>query len=193
MKEVSMRFLASTLGICLSIGWLAMPASGGDREQVMLDTFDNNPNARWEFIADSVMGGVSTGQVNFASENGSVFARLTGSVSTENRGGFIQFRRKLSEKLANDTKGVRLIVRGNDQQYFVHIRTGGTVLPWQYYQGNFDATRRWTEVRLPFSAFNASGRMVRSEPQVSSINSIAVVAYGRDHQAAVDIQEIGFY
>ena len=132
MKEVPMRFLATALGICLSIGWPAMPALGGDKDQFILDSFDNNPKERWEFIADSVMGGVSTGQVNFASENGSGFARLTGSVSTENRGGFIQFRRKLSEKLANDTRGVRLIVRGNDQQYFVHIRTSGTVLPVSY-------------------------------------------------------------
>jgi hypothetical protein len=26
------------------------------------------------------------------------------------------------------------MVRGNNQRYFVHLPTGGTPLPWQYYQ-----------------------------------------------------------
>jgi hypothetical protein len=38
------------------------------------------------------------------------------------------------------TTGVRLIVRGNDQRYFVHLGTGGTLLPWHYYQAGFDVT-----------------------------------------------------
>lgn len=188
--EFSMRILTATFGFCISLCWLSTSAVG---EQVMLDTFDNDPQSRWEFIADTVMGGVSSGQVSFSKENGSGHARLTGNVSTENRGGFIQFRTELSEKPSNDAKGVRLITRGNDQMYFVHLRTSGTVLPWQYYQGSFDATQLWTEVRIPFSAFKASGRILRSEPRAGSIKSIGIVAFGRDHQAEVDVREIGFY
>lgn len=185
-----MRILTATLGFCIAFSWLSTTAVG---EQVLLDTFDNNPQNRWEFIADTVMGGVSTGQVSFAIKNGSGYAHLTGNVSTENRGGFIQIRTELTEKPSNDAKGVRLITRGNDQMYFVHLRTSGTILPWQYYQGSFDATQRWTEVRIPFSAFKASGQMLRSEPRPGSIKSIGIVAFGRDHQAEVDVQEIGFY
>lgn len=159
----------------------------------MLETFGNDPQSRWEFFADTVMGGVSTGQVSFKEENGAGFARLTGNVSTENRGGFIQFRTELNAKLSNDTEGVRLITRGNDQTYFIHLRTGGTVLPWQYYQASFEVTSQWTEVRIPFSAFKASGRMLRSEPRAGSVKSVGVVAFGRDHQASVDVMEIGFY
>jgi len=159
----------------------------------MLESFDNNPQNRWDFFADTVMGGVSTGTVRYSQEDGASFARLTGNVSTQNKGGFIQFRSELKEKLPDNAKGVRLITRGNNQMYFVHLRTSGTVLPWQYYQGSFDATQNWTEVRIPFSAFKASGRMLRSEPRPPQVNSIAVVAFGRDHQALVDVQEIGFY
>ncbi len=159
----------------------------------MLETFDNDPQNRWEFFADTVMGGVSTGQVRFEKENGAGYARMTGNVSTENRGGFIQFRTELRTKLSNDTQGVRLIARGNDQTYFIHLRTGGTVLPWQYYQGSFEVTSEWTEVRIPFSAFKASGRMLRTEPRAGSVKSVGVVAFGRDHQANVDVLEIGFY
>jgi hypothetical protein len=48
-------------------------------------------------------------------------------------------------------------------------------------------------VRLPFSAFQASGR-VPSEPlNGSSLTTIGIVAYGRDHEAEIDVRLIGFY
>ena len=42
----------------------------------------------WAYLADTVMGGVSQGRAEFS--NGAL--RLTGQVSTENNGGFIQVR-----------------------------------------------------------------------------------------------------
>ena len=30
-------------------------------------------------------------------------------------------------------------------------------------------------------------------PRADSVKSIAVVAYGRDHEAEVDVREVGFY
>ena len=89
--------------------------------------------------------------------------------------------------------GVRLVVRGDEQRYFVHLRTTGTVLPWQYYQAGFEAPRDWVEVRLPFDAFRASGALLRSEPRARSLTSVAVVAYGRDHDAEIEVREVGFY
>ena len=91
------------------------------------------------------------------------------------------------------TVGVRLIVRGNDQRYFAHLRTSGTLLPWQYYQTGFNVTRDWTEIRLPFDAFAASGALLRDVPRAGSLTSIGIVAYGRDHEAEIDVREVGFY
>jgi hypothetical protein len=88
---------------------------------------------------------------------------------------------------------VRLVLRGNDQRYFVHLRTGGTLLPWQYYQAGFAVTEAWTEVRLPFAAFTPSGAILRRVPRPASLTSLGVVAYGRDHEARIDVQAIGFY
>jgi hypothetical protein len=96
------------------------------------------------------MGGVSSGQVTLLSEGDWRFARMTGAVSTENNGGFIQMRLDLPQGAAAGADGVRLIVRGNSQRYFVHLRTGGTRLPWQYYQAGFEVGPDWAEVRLPF-------------------------------------------
>jgi hypothetical protein len=166
------------------------PALGA---QKTIEDFKMKPEARWRFFTDTVMGGVSTGGMAFMEENGRSFARMTGTVSTANNGGFIQIRRELADPPPEGTTGVRLVVRGNDQTYFVHLRTSGTILPWQYYQAAFDVTRRWREVRLPFSAFKASDGMLSSVPTAGSLTSVAIVAFGRDHDANIDIRELGYY
>jgi len=150
-------------------------------------------HSQWTFVADTVMGGVSSGGVSWETNGDAGFARLAGSVSTENRGGFIQFRRDLPYVLPASARGVRLVVRGNGERYFIHLRTRGLVVPWQYFQAGFATSAHWREVRLPLSEFTASGSLMRPTPAASSITSIGVVAYGRDHQARIDVREIGFY
>lgn len=169
------------------------PPPSATAGETMIENFVIQPETRWRFFADTVMGGVSTGQVAFVSEDDETHAHMTGVVSTQNNGGFIQIRMNLPEALAHETTGVRLIVRGNDQRYFVHLRTSGTVLPWHYYQAGFDVTHDWSEVLLPFTEFEASGRLLRSVPRPESLKSIGIVAYGRDHVAEIDVREVGFY
>lgn len=70
--------------------------------------------------------------------------------------------------------------------------TKGTVLPWQYYQAGFDVTGDWTEIRLPFDAFADSGALLRDVPRAGSLTSISIVAYGRNHDAEIDVLEVGF-
>lgn len=159
----------------------------------IIEDFTMQPETRWRFFTDQVMGGVSTGGGVFAQEDGMPFARMTGHVSTANRGGFIQMRLDLASPPPEGTIGVRLIVRGNAQRCFVHLRTGGTLLPWQYYQAGFDVTRSWSEVRLPLDAFKSSGALLRDVPEAASLTSVAVVAFGRDHDARIDVREVGFY
>lgn len=162
-------------------------------QSAMIEDFKMQPETRWRFFTDQVMGGVSTGSVDFATADGHAFARMTGRVSTANRGGFIQMRLDLANPPPKGTTGVRLMVRGNNQRYFVHLRTGGTLLPWQYYQAGFDVSQSWAEVRLPLESFAASGALLRSVPRPGSLASVAIVAYGRDHDARIDVREVGFY
>lgn len=159
----------------------------------MIETFEMQADAGWRFFTDQVMGGVSTGQVSFPQDDGRVYAQMTGRVSTENNGGFIQMRIDLNDAAPEGATGVRLVARGNDQRYFVHLRTGGTVMPWQYYQAGFDVTGDWAEVLLPFSTFEPSGRLLRSNPRAGGLKSVGIVAFGRDHAAEIDIREVGFY
>lgn len=148
---------------------------------------------RWRFFTDKVMGGLSTGEMVFGQEDGHGFARMTGHVSTANRGGFIQMRQDLTNPPPEGTAGVRLLVRGNGQRYFVHLRGDSARMPWQYHQAGFEVTEVWVEVRLPFAAFVPCGGLQGGVPKPGSLTSVAVVAYGRDHAARIDVREAGFY
>ena len=161
--------------------------------QTLIEDFTMQPETRWRFFSDGVMGGISTGQVEMRQDGSVAFARMTGRVSTANNGGFIQMRLDLQAPPPDGTQGVRLVVRGNDQRYFVHLRTSGTVLPWQYYQAGFDVTGTWAEIRIPLDAFSPSGALLRAVPRVGSLRSVAIVAFGRDHDAEIELREIGFY
>ena len=181
------------MSLGLAAAMVGSVASKAAAQAMRIEAFAMRPETGWRFFTDGVMGGVTTGQVVFVQEAGQIHARMTGRVSTANRGGFIQMRLDLASPPPAGTTGVRLVVRGNDQRYFVHLRTTGTRLPWQYYQAGFDVTRAWSEVRLPFDAFRASGALLRTVPRPGSLTSLAVVAYGRDHDAVIEVREIGFY
>jgi hypothetical protein len=176
--------------IALLLLWMPSVAFA---ENVLMEDFKSKPDTRWQFIADTVMGGVSTGKVEFLHEDGDAYARMTGQVSTENNGGFIQFQRALPSPLSEEALGLRLVVRGNEQRYFVHLRTSGTILPWQYYQASFDVSEDWAEVLLPLKAFKASGLFLRTTPRPESLKSVGIVAFGREHEAEVDVREVSHF
>ena len=177
------------------------PNSSTASHQVLLEDFRGVPQERWEFIADTVMGGVSSGTVQFLSVDGQGVLKLTGTVSTANNGGFIQARLPLEQtstaNLPDTAQGIWLKARGNGQKYFVHVRTSGTILPWQYYQAAFEVTNNWQVIELPWASFKPSGglsgSLLRDEPKAEKIKSIAIVAFGRDHEADVEVAEIGYY
>jgi len=172
------------------IGGTVVTAKADER---MIENFTSNPETRWMFITDQVMGGVSNGETSFVREANESYVRLKGQVSTKNNGGFIQVRTKLENRIPQSAQGIVLTVRGNDEEYFLHVRTPGTVLPWQYYQASFKTTPDWKEVRIPFDSFKPSGRMLRTSLDPQSIRSIGVVAYGRDYDADVSVASVSSY
>ncbi len=177
--------------------WLALPVAlvaghlwAGD---LMADDQKPVQDYSWTYLADTVMGGVSEGQADLQNRNGSTVLQLTGTVSTENRGGFIQVRTALPDGLPPAAIGIRLRVLGNGEQYFVHLRTTSTRLPWQYYQAPFDTSANWQIVDIPLDRFKASGSILPDQVKPEAIRSLGIVAYGRDHLADVSVQSIGTY
>jgi len=160
---------------------------------MVFEDFDNNPAKRWEFISDTVMGGVSDGNVSFINKENKSYAKMIGNISLENNGGFIQFRRKIKKKLMDNLSGIKITVRGNGLEYYIHIRTKGTFLPWQYYQAPFNVENSWQEIDISFENFNRSGIMLSKKFSSKNITSVAVVAYGKNHKADIEVDNISFY
>jgi hypothetical protein len=191
-----MRILTGLVGLRIFLILCAGSVFGDAMERdIMIDNFDAASMVRWSYVSDQVMGGVSEGSATMATDrdNGDSYAHMVGSVSTANNGGFIQLRTSLSAGVDKNAAGVYIKARGNGQKYYIHLRTRGTMLPWQYYQGTFDVSDQWQVIRLPLEAFKASGSWIRKSALPKSIRSIGIVAYGRNHQADIQISEIGFY
>ncbi len=157
----------------------------------MIDNFDNSPEKRWIFFADTVMGGKSSGNVTFTNNTHNNIARLVGDVTTQNNGGFIQIRKKVSG-LDNSTEVINLKVKGNNQIYHVFLRTTGTILPWQYYKAEFKVVNTWKTVSIPISSFQRSSSFLSKKIKPANIRSIGLVAFGRDFKADLYVSEIGF-
>ena len=174
-------------------GAVVLAAGMAMAEPRLIEDFTDGPERRWDYVSDQVMGGVSEGGAAVSTDGARQFLRLTGDVSTANNGGFIQVRRKFSGGFPEGTEGLRAEVRGNDQGYFVHIRTTATRIPWHYYQAAFPAGADWQTVTLPLSAFTPSNRAVPARIDPEKITSIGFVAYGRDHQADLSVRSVSIY
>jgi peptide methionine sulfoxide reductase msrA/msrB len=152
-------------------------------------------STNWEFISDRAMGGVSSGKIEFVKEDEHSSLHLTGTVSPTNNGGFIQARRNLNPRGrsfdARRLTGIKLHVKGNSQQYAVHLRTADTRLNRQFYQAVFSTDGQWQEIKLPFKLFKPYS--LRSPLNTRTLKSVAVVAMGRKFQADIFVDEIAFY
>lgn len=150
---------------------------------------------RWMGFTDRVMGGVSDQQVTLEEIEGRRALRLRGQVRLENDGGFIQVALPLAgarEAMdASGFTGVRLQVRGNGEQYAVHLRTSATRLPWQYYEATFTACPEWTTVDLPFSRFTPQALSRSMDP--ARLTRVAVVGAKRAFAADVAVARIELY
>lgn len=190
LAHLAMPRVSRSLGLGRTIlaAILLWPAMGM-AEPVLIDDFKDTTGP-WRFFTDQVMGGVSVGKAIIRNGSSRRYLELTGTVSTKNRGGFIQARRDLDTPFEADVTRIRLRVRGDGQTYFFHLRTTDTGLPWQYYQAAFTTTKEWSDVTLTFEDFKASGRMLPATPAPETITSIALVAYGRDHTANISLSQV---
>ena len=94
---------------------------------MIIDNLDDI-RADWRSISDQVMGGISEVNFNLLKENEKNFYRLEGNVSTKNNGGFIQSVARIQDDLS-EYNGIRLTVRGTEDEYFIWIRTPACRFP----------------------------------------------------------------
>ena len=164
--------------------FLTMSASAGMSEK---------PD-QWYVVTDRVMGGVSSGSLKLIEEEGDKFYKMTGDVSTKNNGGFIQIRAKLKPEInSKDYNGIYVKVYGNEKNYNLHLRTGLTLAPWQYYSYTFPTMKNWSEIRAPFEKFKKSNFYQPKSILGQNIKSVGLVAGFDDFKSDICLSEIGFY
>lgn len=167
---------------------------------MLIDDFSNQSltsklGTEWYKASDKVMGGISEASVTHGTYNNRLCMILTGDVCLENNGGFIQvvLNLAMSGKTfdASTFVGVRLVVRGNGEQYSVHLRTPDNVRPWQSYRAYFTALPEWKTIDLPFVIFPPY--RVEAPLDTSRLLRIGLVAIGRAFHADLAVSEVSFY
>ena len=153
-----------------------------------------NTVTKWCFVTDKVMGGVSKGSLELIKEDNAAYYKMEGDISTANNGGFIQFRTMIQNHPKDKLfKGIRIKVRGNNEEYAIHLRTKYLFLPWQYYESKFMANNEWKIIELPFSSFIKSNFYQPSNFSSIDVQSIGIVAIGRNFKANIDLASIELY
>ena len=176
----------------LSVMYVTLAPAVVTGENMLIDNFSKKPQNNWQFFTDQVMGGVSEGNANIISDGSENYVRLEGSVSTANNGGFIQIRADI-HTAKKEAKGIIIKAKGNGENYYIHLRTSGTVLPWQYYQIKFPTSQNWNEIKLPFANFERSSSWISKKVTADKIKTIGIVAYGKNHNAELDVSYLSFY
>jgi hypothetical protein len=164
---------------------------------MLIDDFSSQISSlgtSWRLVSDRVMGGVSGGTMARNRVAGRSCVCLRGAVSVENNGGFLQLAIDLQPAgLLNATayEGIELMVRGNGEQYSLHLKTGDVRLPWQSYRQSFETTPDWRSLRLPFAEFAA--HRIEYPLDVSRLRRLGIVAIGRPMSVDLCVAELRFY
>ena len=160
----------------------------------VIEDFTASGQDDWELFTDQVMGGVSTGDVDFVID-GKKTLHMTGDVSLENNGGFILTRKNLKTNEgyfnASGFDGVWIKAKGNGKNYSVHIRTSANLFPWQFYQADFVAENITKTHFLPFTDFTNYG--TKTSMKLTKLKFISIAAAFEEMQADLYVEKIGFY
>ncbi|WOI56388.1 CIA30 family protein [Palleronia sp. LCG004] len=165
---------------------------------LLIDDASNDRTARgteWRLVSDQVMGGMSDGTLRTEEVAGRRARRLTGHVSLENDGGFLQMALDLEPDGepadASDVTGIEVMLRGNGAEYNVHLRTADVVRPWQSYRLSVPTTGEWTTHRLPFA--DARAHRIDAAFDPTTLRRIGLVAIGREMEADLALARLAFY
>jgi hypothetical protein len=199
-----MKFTRTLFCVSCAIVLGLLPSSlvsKSNQESVLLiDDFSREDgrsslDTAWRSFSDRVMGGVSQGQHRIRVIEGRKCIHLTGEVSLENNGGFIQAALPLNsggEPLdVSSFQGIRLSVRGNNARYYIHLRSSASRRPWQYYAAEFTATEEWRTLDIPFASFKPESLRDALDP--AQLVRIAIVGAWEEYTVDVAVSRLEFY
>ena len=202
MKHIkSLCILSFALLMFASVKWARMDddLAHPQEDNFLIDDFKSENIAsmgtEWRMFTDRVMGGLSNGTSGYEILDGRRCLRLRGDVSIENSGGFIQIALPLEKSGspfdASEYSGVRATVKGNGEDYHIHLRTTNSRLPWQYYGVSFSTTGDWQTIDIAFSSFNPENLKARLD--INQLKRIAVVGIKKKFRADIAVTRLEFY
>ncbi len=176
------------------------PATPAETERLVLSDFTGEEpvvldGAGWRGFSDRVMGGISDAQLETSTLDGVRCARLTGTVTRESNGGFIQmamyFGRRNAQFDASGYRGLELKVYGNNEDYNVHVRTADCGWYDDSYRYTFFAKPEWQRVQIPWSDFKPN--RVTEPLDSERITRIAILGWMREFEADIGVAEVALY
>lgn len=146
----------------------------------------------WRCICDGVMGGVSTGKLERVTLDGVRTLHMTGDVSLQNNGGFVQMSLDLAEPGgmldASGFSGLSLWVMGNNERYNIHLRSPDMTRVWQSWRAEFVVPETWTRLDIPFTRFHPHRTELPVNP--ARLARIGLVAIGREMRADLALSRL---
>jgi hypothetical protein len=153
------------------------------------------PARRWRGLNDRVMGGVSDAEFRLAEVAGTRCILLTGRVTRNQGGGFIQMALDLGSSAqpfdASAYAGLELLVHGNDEDYNCHVRTDDCGWYGESYRATVHVTPRWQRIRLAWTDFKPNGEL----PPLNAVRlrCIALLSWMREFQADIALAGLVLY
>jgi hypothetical protein len=167
-------------------------------KKMVLSSFNNgymHPGAAWRGFSDRVMGGVSDAELNSARIDGKNCIQLSGNVTRESNGGFIQmalyFGQNYDELNAQDYQGIEMLVYGNNEDYNLHVRTSDCGWYDESYRMTFFAEPSWQRIRVPWDGFRANN--IKEPLNSAKLQRIAILGWMREFEADIALAEISLY
>ena len=141
----------------------------------------------WRGVSDEVMGGISKARLTHD--------HVEGAVRLENNGGFLQAALDLAADGgtldASGFLGLRLTVRGNGEEYSVHLRTPDNTRSWQSYRAPFHAGPHWETIDIPLDRFRP--HRLEAPLDISRLRRVGLVAIGRAFEADLQVASLALY
>lgn len=169
-------------------------------DRLVLSSFDADepyvvPAGSWRGFSDRVMGGVSDAEFARATVAGKRCVRLSGRVTRDSGGGFIQMALDLGRRGADfdgsTYSGVEFLVHGNDEDYNAHVRTADCGWYDESYRATFHAEPRWQRLRIPWTDFTPNG--LDAPLDAAHLQRIALLGWMREFTADIALAEIALY
>lgn len=141
-----------------------------NQKPVIITDFTNLAKQKWRIVNDDVMGGLSESHFQINPDGHAVFL---GNISLKNNGGFASVRNQEPLNLLG-FESIRLKVKGDGNRYSFRLKPDAdSSNPSYWYEHRFETKEdEWSEIKLPFDAFEATfrGRKPEDAPQLDLRN-----------------------